>query len=419
VKFAKYLQRFGCRVHVLAAENLDDQASPWQLDADELQQVTRISYRVFPPYYLRKPVDELTILTKLIWKLSYWGHRAREIVFNSHPQDPSVRLSSRFRKEARAILEREHIDFFIASGGPWRYVYELSKLRTPCKTRFIADFRDYWTDGTWFQGLPRRLKQHESALEQKVVETADIVVSPTDRILERLASRAAKDEATLFVELGHAYDPDDFCVTHDRAKFSQPVRMVYFGTLYANLDQSFDVLLQWFADVEHFFGVVITLDIFTTSQDYLEMIRRHPTASRVQLFHPLTPHELGKRLFEEYHYAIYITEAALDNANFCSTKFADIMGAGKPILYIGPEGLVSEYIRREDCGFVLSPNDIASNREIAGDFACRAGSVYDAMATRDWSGWSYLDRTWELVRLLRLQLETGDDVHARSSDATV
>lgn len=404
VKFAKYLQRAGWDVHVLAAENLDDQDSPWQVDANELHRVTRIPYRLSKPYYLRKPVKGLIILTKILWKLSYWHHCVQGMFARTHPQDPSIALASRFRREAHRIIQREGIGLLIASGGPWRYVYELSRLKGRFNFRYIVDFRDYWTDGPWFQRLSRRLKRHEEFMESRLTQTADVILSPTQRILTRLQSRIDKETTVLFREIRHAYDPDEFCININRAELSEPIRFIYFGTLYEGLESTIEVLLQWFSYLADSYGIEVTLDVYTTDCFYEDVAQGYLGGSRIRFFAPLTPTELMSKMTKEYHYALYMRNLDDDNANFFSTKFADIMGARLPIVYIGPEGLVSQFIHVQDCGFVLSMTDVHHNLAVAADFSKRAATVYDAMTLREGDGWDYVRRTSELMNLLEEQL---------------
>ena len=96
----------------------------------------------------------------------------------------------------------------------------------------------------------------------------------------------------------------------------------------------------------------LQIDLFTKDQQFSSWFKNH-----TEVIHLHSP--IGKELFSK------ITEAnacfiflAHHNKDYRTTKFFEILPFGKPLVYLGEKGFVSEFIEEKGLGWVLHRPEI-------------------------------------------------------------
>jgi hypothetical protein len=82
-------------------------------------------------------------------------------------------------------------DVVVSSAGPYTaHLVALAVRREGWAARWVADYRDLWTDSTIFPGL-FPFTVYERRLERRCLQTADLVVTVSEGLARRLAARTA------------------------------------------------------------------------------------------------------------------------------------------------------------------------------------------------------------------------------------
>lgn len=124
--------------------------------------------------------------------------------------------------------ERGRWDLVLSSSGP--YTAHLAALRMGgMRGRWIADFRDLWTENHQFRGLyPFTLR--EKSLERRILAQADVLTTVSEPLGEQLREAGARRVHVIFNGyFEHEPEPiaDEPCFAADGC-----VRLVYTGSLY-------------------------------------------------------------------------------------------------------------------------------------------------------------------------------------------
>jgi glycosyltransferase involved in cell wall biosynthesis len=132
-----------------------------------------------------------------------------------------------------AVCRRERFDAIVSSGPPHTAHLIALCLRRATGIRWIADFRDPWTENPATPSIIRSaLSDRLNAfMERAVVRTADRVMATTDRLRNEFVRRYAAEPGEKFVTLWNGFDPDDFS-TIPRPVRGDQFTVAHVGSLY-------------------------------------------------------------------------------------------------------------------------------------------------------------------------------------------
>jgi hypothetical protein len=212
VKFSKYLPEFGWQPVIYTPENPEQLARDESLLADVPACAEVIKTHITEPYavYRRltggkqgQEVNPVNAQQKS-WKqrLSLW---IRGNCFIPDPRIGWVRPSVRFLKK---YLAEHPVDAVVTTGPPQSVHLIGLGLKKALGVRWIADFRDPWTEMFYYKhlGLSAAADRRHHALEQSVLDGADLIVSVSPPVA---ADFQAKTK-TPVVLITNGYDDDDF-----------------------------------------------------------------------------------------------------------------------------------------------------------------------------------------------------------------
>lgn len=213
VKFVKYLPQMGWEPVVYTPENPEQLAVDESLLKDIPEGTEVLKTRIFEPYeaYRRltgkkKGGSEVNPLNagrkSLMQKLAV---AARGNLFIPDPRIGWVRPSVRFLKKYLA----EHPVDVVVTTGPPQSVHLIGRgLKRATGVRWIADFRDPWTDMFYFKhmGLGRWAERRHHSLEQSVLDEADSIISVTPLVQKDFQAKTA----TPVHMITNGFDRDDF-----------------------------------------------------------------------------------------------------------------------------------------------------------------------------------------------------------------
>ncbi|MFK7901041.1 MAG: glycosyltransferase [Cyclobacteriaceae bacterium] len=237
LKFAKYLSKLGHRVIVYTPENGEYPSIDKSLFADIPKNVTVIKRKIFEPYKLfkklsgRKKVINPNVLNEkkengLLHHLSIW------IRGNLFIPDARILWVKPSVKYLTKYLKKNHIDTVITSGPPHSLHLIGLKLKEKHKLKWIADFRDPWTEVDYFNQLlltKKALLKHIK-LEKKTIETADLCITVTESWKRNLKKLGAKN-----VECIHnGYDEEDFKAYRNLSQPENKFIISHVGQIFKN-----------------------------------------------------------------------------------------------------------------------------------------------------------------------------------------
>ena len=231
VKFSKYLPQFGWQPVIYTPENPEQLARDESLLADIPACAEVIKTHITEPYavYRRltggKPGEEVNPVNaqKKSWKkrLSLW---IRGNCFIPDPRIGWVRPSVRYLKK---YLREHPVDAVVTTGPPQSMHLIGRGLKRALGVRWIADFRDPWTEMFYYKhlGLTAASDRRQHRLEQSVLDEADAVISVTPLVQKDFQAKTK----TPVVLITNGFDEDDF------PELSAPDREIKFRLVHTGL----------------------------------------------------------------------------------------------------------------------------------------------------------------------------------------
>ena len=212
VKFSKYLPEFGWQPVVYTPENPEQLARDESLLKDIPACAEVIKTHITEPYELYRrltggkagqEVNPVNAQQKT-WKqrLSLW---IRGNCFIPDPRVGWVRPSVRFLKK---YLQEHPVDAVVTTGPPQSVHLIGLRLKKEFGLRWIADFRDPWTEMFYYKhlGLSAAADRRHRRLEQAVLDGADKIISVSPPVA---ADFQAKTK-TPVVLITNGFDESDF-----------------------------------------------------------------------------------------------------------------------------------------------------------------------------------------------------------------
>lgn len=212
VKFAKYLPSFGWQPVVYTPSNPERLAVDESLLKEVPPEAEIITTPIREPYAVYKKfsgkggksqVNPLNAQKKsLKQKLAVW---VRGNLFVPDPRVGWVEPSVRF---LTAYLKEHPVDVVVTTGPPQSMHLIGKGLKEATGVRWIADFRDPWTEMFYFKhmGLWPLAERRHRRLEQQVLDGCDAVISVTPLVQKDFQAKTA----TPVHLITNGYDESDF-----------------------------------------------------------------------------------------------------------------------------------------------------------------------------------------------------------------
>lgn len=212
VKFAKYLPSFGWQPVVYTPSNPERLAVDESLMKEVPPEAEIITTPIREPYAVYKKfsgkgggsqVNPLNAQKKsLKQKLAVW------VRGNLFVPDPRVGWVGPSVKFLTAYLKEHPVDVVVTTGPPQSMHLIGKGLKKATGVRWIADFRDPWTEIFYFKhmGLWPLAKRRHRKLEQEVLDGCDAVISVTPLVQKDFQAKTA----TPVHLITNGYDESDF-----------------------------------------------------------------------------------------------------------------------------------------------------------------------------------------------------------------
>ncbi|MBU2586274.1 MAG: glycosyltransferase family 4 protein [Bacteroidetes bacterium] len=355
LKFLKYLPKFGWEGSVLTVENVDYPDLDHSL-IDKIPEGTKV-YRTkfWTPFGIyrrltgRKPKEKIPVA---FIKDDHKSLAERISVFlrlNLFLPDAKVGWIPYAVKKGVRLIRDEKIDAIISSGPPHTCHLIARNIKRKTKVKWIADFRDPWTDIDYYSGMKRtKLAEWcDSRMEKSVLKEADCVVSASGGYLKILKSKGIKNS---FEVITNGFDPDDF-LNIPKIETNKFV-ITYTGNMPITrnpemLWQVFDELVTENSDFkqkfEFWFAGVMDEEIRSNISD-------RPFYQNFKDFGYVS-HSKAIEIVFNSHLLIMIVNKVKTSNEILPGKIFEYIATGNQIMVIGPEeGEAGELIRQVEQG---------------------------------------------------------------------
>lgn len=361
LKFSKYLPEFGCTPVILTVD--ENQASYAQLDPSLMQEISpdlRIyKTRTFEPYSLYRKLSKKKEIPYGGFsnqkKITSFEKLSRWIRGNLFIPDPRKGWNRFALKKALELIKTEKIEVVITSGPPHSTHLIGSKIKELTGIRWIADFRDPWTDIYYYKELyhSRIATWFDKILEKKVLSFADKIITVSEEV-GKLLLRKIPTEAGKIVVIPNGYDEADFLN-------ALPIQNEFFTITYTGT-------ISMSYRIESFVEAIDLLPDDVKARVKIRFVGNVPDEI-LQLFKlknldfmvevlGYIPHDQAISQMISASMLLMAIPDSPDNKGIVTGKLFEYLAAKRPILAIGPQGGdVDILIQKCHAGELFSYND--------------------------------------------------------------
>lgn len=357
LKFVKYLPQYGCEPLVLTVDG--NYASYPQKDASLAADIPS-GLKV-----VRTKTKEILSAYKKISpqkQIPYGGFAneqnpglfqkiARFIRGNFFLPDPRKAWNRFALPEAASLIENENIGTVITTGPPHStHLVGLKLKKRYPSLKWIADLRDPWTDiyynDVLYQG--RLAKRMNLAMERKVLNSADVLVTVSEGVKRNFCSHAPVGHK--FHVIPNGYDAPDFAdVPVDAGRVNPRMVISYIGTLSPLYDSSTFTNALKLLPAETASKILIRI-IGSVNADVAASFSE--TSVQVEYL-PYQPHGQAIRYMVSSDLLLLLLPVK-NSDGVLTGKFFEYLASRRPILLIQPEkSEAGEMILRMGAGAVF------------------------------------------------------------------
>ncbi|WP_419878805.1 glycosyltransferase family 4 protein [Brevibacillus centrosporus] len=370
LKMAKYLGEFGWRVHVLTVEPAYHATLDPSLLAQLPAEVTihrAKEWKLLPnrgaAAVPAKPASEGAPVSKpsakALLKKQVINVLKKAKPYLLIPDDQILWLPNAV-KLGREIMKREKIDVIFSTSGPVTNHLVARNLARQFDCKWVADFRDPWTQNMHTSGIAWR-EQMEERMEADVMLEADAITTVTATFAKNFQDKHQERIKRLEL-IYNGFDQADFEGLAPSHEAPGKFHAVYAGILYqkrnprlllqairelidaGEVDQN-DLLLS-FAGVFDYPG-------YSENRDCVEKLN---LGSIVRVLGNL-PHKDALGLMKGADALLLIGDVSADAGAYIPGKLYEYMGIGNPILALNKAGEATEIIEKFQLGQVADPEE--------------------------------------------------------------
>ena len=254
--------------------------------------------------------------------------------------------------KAVELIEKYNIQTVITTGPPMSTHLIGLKLKKNKNIKWIADFRDPWTDIYYYHDLyPTRIAQAiDKAYEREVLEKSDIVLT-ANFIKEKLVCKSSKIIPEKIHVLTNGFDEEDFKT--EGANKKEEFTITYAGTLASSypVQPFIDAVAELYPEKK-----IVLQFVGKVSEEHKAYITSKKNIKAV--FTGFIPHERAVRELIESQLLLLIFHHTNQNEGHMPGKLFEYLAARTPILCIEDrESMAGKIIRDCRSGITLSFHD--------------------------------------------------------------
>ncbi|PCN44872.1 glycosyl transferase family 1 [Brevibacillus laterosporus] len=263
-------------------------------------------------------------------------------------------------KVGREIMRKHRIDVIFSTSGPVTNHLVARKLAAEFGCKWIADFRDPWTQNMHRSGIAWR-ERLEERMEAKVMKQADVITTVTATFAENFQTKYPAT-ANRMELIYNGFDKADFAKLTPAHTAPDRFHAAYAGILYQKRNPRLllgaikELIDEGLVDQQEIclsFAGVFDYPGYTENRDCVEQLGLQKV---VRVLGNL-PHKEALGLMSGADALLMIGDVTPDAGAYIPGKLYEYMGVGKPILALNMPGEATEIIQRFGLGEVANPTD--------------------------------------------------------------
>lgn len=259
-------------------------------------------------------------------------------------------------KATKKILAENNIDLIITTGPPHSTHLIGRVLKRKYGIKWIADFRDPWTEIYYKQDLlqSKRSKEKDEKLESSVLNEADHILTIGPSMAELLRDKIPSKKSKVSY-IYNGYDAKKMASVESQ-KSDKHMTISYIGLLtdampHATISESLKSFLEQNVDAK--IKVRLAGDI---CQNFLDAIQSVVPSNQIELLGYI-PHKEALRVMKSSDILFTCLPTQEHSKIMISGKMLEYIASGNSILCIGDQNSdAAKMIQRNDAGIVLKPN---------------------------------------------------------------
>jgi len=344
LKFSTYLAQMGYEPFVVTV-NPDEATFPVadQTLAHQVSEKVKVFHTsTREPYALYKKISRRRQVPYSGFsneqKSSVFSTLSRFIRGNLFVPDARVGWNRFAISKARQLIKEQQISTVITTSPP--HSTQLAGLQLKKEfphINWITDLRDPWTDIFYYNKMLHLpfVKSRDLALEKRVLQGADSVITVSDYIKQKLAGKISEQSSSKFQVITNGFDPEDFKDLQLPVKKSHPAIFTigYIGTLADDYDLSgfITAVKQWQKQSQQLFLLKFTGSLSGKWKEQLNQNLGHHIKIQGH-----TTHQEALIRMQEADLLLLVIPDIEQNRGIVTGKIFEYMASGKQILGIGP-----------------------------------------------------------------------------------
>ncbi len=338
LKFCKYLPEFGWQPYVVTVENgtyssVDDTLIK---DIPEQVQVTKTPTREPFGLYNRLTGKEKNSGTVGMLNMDSGQNPIKQMSLYARANYfiPDARKGwNRYAyKAAKSIIENENIDIIITTGPPHSTHLIGKRLKENLGVKWLADFRDPWTNIFYNETLPRTIKtqKKDKTLEDSVLTYADKVTVVSDGLKQEFSDRSAP------TVIYNGFDVDDLAYEPWEDK-NRKFTLAHVGNLMPgqNVEALWQALKELKEEYEEF-GAQVKLSFTGNVDDGIVAALEKYELNDMAQIDGYVPHLEATKAMMTADMLLFIIPDTKRNQLIITGKLFEYIASRTPILGIGP-----------------------------------------------------------------------------------
>lgn len=361
LKFSKYLPEFGYEPVILTVD--EKEASYAQLDYSLLQEIDPglavHKTKTFEPYNLYRKLSNKKEIPYGGFsnqkKITLFERLSRLIRGNLFLPDPRKGWNRYALKKAIELIETEKIDVVITSGPPHSTHLIGEKIKSRTGIRWVADFRDPWTDIYYYKELYHSLlaTRIDKYLEKKVLTGADKIITVSKEV-GKLLLRKIPYATDKIVVISNGYDEADF--ENIAAVKNEYFTITYTGTISVSyrIGTFIEAICLLPDSVKNRMRIRFVGNV---PDEILSLFRSKNLESMVEVLGYIPHNQAILQMMCASMLLMAIPDSP-DNKGIVTGKFFEYLATKRPILALGPlGGDVDIMLQRCKAGRLFSYNE--------------------------------------------------------------
>jgi len=363
LKFTKYLREFGWEPVIYTPSNPEPQETDESLLNDVPENLVVLRTRISEPYGLykwlagKKQGEKLGVALMSDKKkpgrfsrLSLW---IRSNLFIPDPRIFWIRPSINF---IRKYLEQHPADMIISTGPPHSMHLIGLGLKRKIGVRWVADFRDPWTNIDFFQdlSLTRLALRYHKKLERSVLQEADHIITVSPGMTNEFKAMGVNNITTIT----NGYDEEQMIPDHRKDdKFS----LLHLGSMPRSRNPLglWHILSDLMRNNELLASRLEIRLIGKADFTVMESIEQQGLQNYV-VQQEYVPHNQTFSLLSRASVLLLCINDTPNAKGILTNKFFEYLSTQHPILAIGPaDGDVSAILTETGAGRIFEYNDTA------------------------------------------------------------